>query len=103
MGNFLDTVAFFSYNPGGLFSKDGKGHIAGAGDYSGKKKDSGLPGVTTPAAPTPDASLVKAQTDATDYKRAVILSGGQTTYAGSTSTGGTLTTQDTSKKSLLGA
>lgn len=78
-GGFFDTVAYFSWNPAGLFSKEGKGHIAGASDYSGKKKDeSGNAPSTTPEAPKPEASLVEAQTEVDKKRKIIAQTGGQT-------------------------
>ena len=34
----MDTLAYFSYNPAGIFSQDNKGSISGASDYSGNSK-----------------------------------------------------------------
>lgn len=61
MGSFMDTLAFFSYNPGGVFSGGGIEGAASPGKKKGEGQDSSSSPLPTPAAPDTSAINEKAQ------------------------------------------
>lgn len=92
-----DFLAFFSYNPGGIFSGGG---MEGAGDFSGKKKSDDPAPSSSPSAPKPEDSLVKAQQEADKKRKTIAATGGQTQQ---TTTGNSyVQTNQVQLKSLLG-
>jgi hypothetical protein len=96
--SFMDWVAFFSYNPGGLLSGGG---ASGAADFSGGKDTTKKPkDPNAPAVPSMDTAAETANKEQTDARRALLLSGGETSLTGPG--GAPILGGMTSSKTLLG-